>query len=149
MSTWIVITTADLNDYLVAAQAAALRSSALGSGQADPFTNVMHDRANYIRNRIAGRVQISATAYALPPELKGQACLLILDELAGRLPMLKLTDEQRRRVDRAFKDLDIAGTTQFPVSTPADPIDADVQSSPGPSLDAKDLSYDRTSQDGI
>lgn len=131
MSAWIVIAAADLNDYLVGAQAAALRTAALAAGQADAFANVMHDRANYVRNRLKGRCRVSATAYAVPPELKAQTCLLILDDLANRLPMLKLTPEQSRRVDRAYADLDLAGTVRLPISTPEDPEAAAVESESG------------------
>lgn len=127
MSAWIVIAATDLDDYLVGAQMTALRSSALAAGQADPFTAVMHDRANYVRNRLAGRVRISETDYAVPPELKGQTCLLIVEAMQGRLPVLKLTEDQRRQVERAYRDLDIAGTVDLPISEPDDPIEADVQ----------------------
>jgi len=120
MTTWLTIAATDLNDLLVGAQTTALRTAALASGQVDPFTNVMHLRCNYVRNRISGRVSLSATAYAVPPELKEQTCLLILESLQTRLPSLKLTEDQSRRIARAYKDLDIAGTVDLPISTADD-----------------------------
>jgi len=150
MSTaWITIAVADLNDYLLGAQMTALRTAALAVGQADPFTNVMHDRCNYVRNRIAGRVQLSVTAYTVPPELKAQACLLIIEAMQNRLAVLALSDDQRASIARAYKDLDIAGTEALPISTATDAAEAEVEGGGSPSVTAKTLTYNRTSQDGI
>jgi hypothetical protein len=73
---WVVITANDLNDYLVGVQVDALRQTALADGQDDPFTRVMQDRASYVRRRIEGNPsnRISATPYAVPPELKTGTC---------------------------------------------------------------------------
>ncbi len=149
MSTvWIVITAADLDDALVGAKASAIRTAALASGQADRFDNVMHARSNYVRNRIAGRVQISSTAYAVPPELKTQTCLLIIEQLQTVFPSLRLSDDQKNTISRAYKDLDIAGTVDFPISTATDAAAADV-SIPGPSITGKTLTYGKTTEDGL
>lgn len=128
MSAWVVLTAENLNDYLVAAQMNALRTAALASGQSDPFASVMQDRCNYIRNRISKRIQISATAYAVPPELKSQACLLVIESMQARIPMLKLSEDQKNLIKQAYKDLDIAATDDFPISVPDDPMDPGVQS---------------------
>lgn len=130
MSAWINITAADLNDYLVAAAVTALRTAALGVGQADPFTAIMHDRTNYIRSRISKRITISATEYSVPPELKTAACLLIIEAMQPRLKQA-LTEDQKTMIQRAYKDLDIAGTEDLPVSTPDDPIEPVVQQTGG------------------
>jgi hypothetical protein len=149
MSTlWIVITAADLDDALVGAKASAIRTAALASGQADRFDNVMHARSNYVRNRIAGRCSLSATAYAVPPELKTQTCLLIIEQLQTVFPSLRLSDDQKNTISRAYKDLDIAGTVDFPISTATDAAAADV-SIPGPSITGKTRYYDSTAEDGI
>ena len=128
MSAWIVITAAHLNDYAVAALVSALRTAALAKGQVDPFTTVMHDRANYVRDRISNRTQISATPYAVPPELKTQTCWLIIEALQGRLPGINLTDIQKDMVKDAKSDLDRAGTDRLRISMPDDPITPAVQS---------------------
>ena len=128
MSAWIVVIADDLNDYLVAAQMSALRTAALGSSQNDPFANVMHDRCNYIRNRISKRIQISSTAYAVPPELKTCACLLVIEAMQARIPSLKLTEDQKTLIKRAYADLDIAVKDELPISTPDDPMEPTVQS---------------------
>jgi hypothetical protein len=131
MAAWVVIAVKDLEDYLVGAQLNALRTAALATGQADPFPNVMHDRCNYVRNRIASRVMLSATAYSVPPELKTAACWLVLEVMQGRLPALKLSDDQKRQIERAYKDLDIAGKEDLPISAADDAMTPTVQSGGG------------------
>jgi hypothetical protein len=128
MVPWVVITVDDLADYLVGAQLAALRQAALAQGQTDPFTRIMQDRCNYIRNRISKRISISATPHAVPPELKTCACLLIIEAMSVRLSIaINLDEDQARMVRQAYRDLDIAATDEFPVSLPDDPIDPPVQ----------------------
>ncbi len=136
MAAWLTIAVTDLNDYLVAAQMTALRSAALASGQTDPFARVMPDRCTYIRNRISNRISISATANAVPPELKTCACMLIIEAMQTRLP-LKLSDDQRRAIERAYKDLDIAGSDEFPISEPDDPMTPTVQRGTGIHIDGR------------
>jgi hypothetical protein len=128
---WNVMASSDLNDYQVAAMMTALRESALADGQADPFTAIMHDRANYIRNRISKKIQISATAYAIPPELKTCACWLIIEAMQTRLPGLSLSEDQKSQISRAYKDLDIAATVDLPISDPTDPVTPAVSSGQG------------------
>lgn len=131
MAEWVKITDADLNDYLVGAQMNALRTAALARGQANPFTSIMQDRCNYVRNRISKRIAISATPYAIPPELKTCTCMLIIEAMAGRLAVaVTLTEDQVRMVKRAYDDLDIAGEDLL-ISTPDDPITPPVQSGGG------------------
>ncbi len=135
MAAWINLAIDDLNDYLVGAQVNALQSAALAEGQDEPFPRVMQDRCNYIRNRISKRIQVSQTAYAIPPELKTCACMLIIEAMSGRLAMaIELTEDQRTMIRRAYTDLDIAGTEDFPISTPDDPIAPPVQSGGGISV---------------
>jgi hypothetical protein len=131
MSAWIVIGVADLNRYQVAALVEAASTAALADGQANPFDETMHDRCNYIRNRISKRIQISLTPYAVPPELVSCAALLTLEALQTRIPGLSLSEDHKTQIARAYKDLDIAGTEDFPVSTPDDPETPAVQSGAG------------------
>lgn len=150
MTTWLIITAEDLNDYLVAAQVAAIRAMALADGQADRFAKLMQDRSNYVRNRIAGRSELSATAYSVPPELKTCTCYLIIEALQVAFPVLKLTEDQKITISRAYKDLDIAGTADFPISEPTDAIGtAGSVTSPGPAFYDRDRSATREAMDGI
>lgn len=129
---WIVLVVTDLDDYLVAAQRVALSTVALNTSpaQTDPFGRVMPDVANYVRNRIAGRVQLSATANAVPPELRKQTAYLIIEGMQTRLG-LELTEDQVRQIQRAYKDLDIAGTKEFPISEAPDATTPSVQQDSG------------------
>jgi hypothetical protein len=124
MAAWITIAVSDLNDYLVAAQVNALRSAALGSGQSDPFTNVMQAVTNRVRAKILScdRNQVSATSYEVPPELKTQTIWLILEAMQSRIPGLKLTDEQKTLVTKAEKDLDDVAACDFAITTPTTPL---------------------------
>lgn len=125
---WTTISSDDLNHYLVAAQVSAMRSAALGAGQADPFTEVMPTVIARIRAICStnGKV-ISATANSVPPELKDIACYLILEELQTRLPGLVLTDEQRRQTDNGRDYLKQIARGDALVSDPLDPITPPVQ----------------------
>jgi len=138
MTAWLNIVDTDLNDYLVGAQMNALRTSALATGQTNPFTRIMQDRCNYVRNRISSRIQISETEYAIPPELKTCACMLIIEAMSGRLAVaITLTEDQVRMIERAYKDLEIAGTDRFPISDPDDPVSPSVQTGGGISVQRK------------
>lgn len=122
---WILIAVTDLNDYLVGAQVSALRTAALAAGQADPFTNVMHDMASRIRLKIEScRTNlVSATAYTVPPECKWIACYLIIEAMQTRLPGLKLSDEQKGQIDRAYKELNLIAKCDSVVTMPTDPLE--------------------------
>ena len=92
-------------------------------GQAAPLALTIQDRSNYIRNRISGRVLVSATPFAIPPELVTDAALLIFEALNVRLSLgIQLNDDQRSMIARAYKDLDIAGTRDMPIALPDDPV---------------------------
>jgi hypothetical protein len=146
--TWPTISAADLNDYKVAAMIEALRTAALDSGQADPFDTVMHDRCNYVRARLSS-ISLSATAYSVPPELKTCVCWLIIEAMQSRLPGLSLTEEDRRMIDRAYKDLDLAAAGSLPITLPDDAITPSVQAGTSPAMQSKTLNYTRDDQDGI
>lgn len=124
MPAWVTITTSDLNDYLVAAQASALRTAALAAGQTDPFGRVMPDIIQRIRLKIQSCPgnQVSATANTIPPELKWAACYLIIEALQARMPTLKLTEEQRTQVERAVSQLDRIADCKDTVTIPDDPL---------------------------
>lgn len=133
MSQWIVITVDDLDDYLVAAQMTALKSAALGSGQTNPFTRVMPDVASRIRAEIAasGKYQVSATANSIPPDLKTIACLMIIEAMQSRLPMLELSEDQRNLLRDGRDYLKRIAEGKVPVEMPDDAITPTVQAGGG------------------
>jgi hypothetical protein len=127
---WVVITANDLNDYLVGVQVDALRQTALADGQDDPFTRVMQDRANYVRRRIESNPsnRISATPYAVPPELKTGTCYLIIEALQPRLK-LPLTEDQKKQIQKAEDYLNRIADEKDVVAIPDDPLEpSDAQS---------------------
>ena len=134
--TWIVITPADVDDFLVAAQASAVRTAALGSGQADTFTNVMRAVAGRIQAEIqsCARNKISAVPYAIPPSLRAEACHLIIEALQTRIPALKLTDDQKKNADEARDYLRRIADCKVVVEQPSDVAPDSMQGSNGVEL---------------
>ena len=122
--TWLTISLADLNNYLVGAQVAVLNSSALAAGQSDRFTKIMTDMVNRIRVKIEGcpRNHISATPLTVPPELKWVACYLIIEAMQAAVPGLKLTDDQRNQITKANEQLTRIADCKEVVSLPSDPL---------------------------
>lgn len=122
MAEWITIQSSDLDRFMVGAQVNALRGAALSAGQTDPSVETLRDKANYVRARIGGRVRLSSTPLAVPPELIEHVCMLALETLCGRLPGLVLSSDQVNRIGRIYKDLELAGTESFPISVATDPV---------------------------
>jgi hypothetical protein len=129
---WISLTAADLNAYLVAEQLTALRTEALAVGQADPFTEVMPDVVNMIRAYIASNPanQVDAAALTLPPELKLDVSYLIISPLLGRLG-IALTKDQAAALERAHSTLIALREKKLVVSRPATPVEPDIQPATG------------------
>jgi hypothetical protein len=122
MSTWITITVADLKAYLVGAQVTALQTAALASGQSDPVEDIIDEISGAMRLEIASCDDnvLSATANSIPPELKAEACALIIEAAQPRLK-LKLSDDQKDAANNARRKLERIATCKLKVSTPADP----------------------------
>lgn len=130
MPVWVTIAATDLDDYAVGAKVNALRTAALASGQTDPFLRVMPDVVATVRNMIASNPAnvLSATADSVPPETKTHVCWLVIEALQTRLMGLKLTEEERRMIDRAWQYFRDVAKGDITVSTPGDPQAAEVQS---------------------
>lgn len=121
---WIVLAATDLNDYSAGAKVNALRTAALAAGQTDPFPRVMADVVALVRSQIASckRNQISATASSIPPAVKSQAAWLVIQAMQGRLPGLKLTDEERGMIKNAEDFLAKVASCDYLVEIPLDPL---------------------------
>lgn len=122
MSNWIQITVEDLYAYLIAAQVEALRKRALAKNQEDPVEAVIRNVSENIRAQIASNKKnaLSQTAYALPPELKNEACILILEVAQTRIPGLKLTADQIRLANEARVQLQKVVSGAFIITQPND-----------------------------
>lgn len=151
---WIVIAESDLNDYLVAAQMDALKNAALASGQTDPFPRVMPDIASRIRAEVRGCAinKVSNLANSIPPDLKADACFLIIEAMSARLsPALPLNQDQKDACREARAYLKRIAACEVPITQPDDPQDpADVQALQGtPRICVPQKHFDKCSQDGI
>jgi hypothetical protein len=149
---WIVMTEEDLNDFLVGAQVNALRTAALATGQSDPFENIMPAIAQRIRLKIASctRNRLSATPDSIPPELKWIAAYLIIEAMQGRIPSLRLSDDQKSQVSEARKQLDRIADCKDVVSEPVDPEESVAQQSGGISLvSSTERAATRTKMNGL
>jgi hypothetical protein len=122
MATWITIKVEDLYAYLVAAQVDILRRVALGKHQGDPVAEVIGDVALRIRAQVASHWKnaLSQQPYAIPPELKAEACILILEVAQSRIPGLKLTADQVRLADQARLQLQKVVNGELAISVPDD-----------------------------
>jgi hypothetical protein len=122
MTTWITIKVEDLYAYLVAAQVDVLRKCALAKNQGDPVAEVIRDISLKIRAQIASNKKnaLSQQPYAIPPELKSEACILILEVAQARIPGLKLTADQIRLADQARLQLQKVVVGEIMISVPED-----------------------------
>lgn len=120
---WIVPTIADLDNYLAAPAMVALKTAALGAGQANPFLEVMPSVCGRIRDEIRGCKTnvVSATENAIPPGLKMIACLLIIEAMQGRLPGVELTEGQADMLKDGRRYLERISQCDVPIATPEDP----------------------------
>ncbi|MDR2735758.1 MAG: hypothetical protein LBB20_02895 [Puniceicoccales bacterium] len=120
MTNWIKIIPEDLYDYLVAQQVDALRKQALAKHQIDPIMEIIKDVSSRIRSEIKSNRQnvLSATAGAIPLELKSAACSLILEIAQTRIPGLKLSEDQIRLADQARESLRRVAKGEVAISVP-------------------------------
>lgn len=138
MTAWIQITIEDLEDYLLAAQIAAIRTAALSDGQDDPVEQAIIDVTQEIRTYVANcdGNDLSANTAAIPPVLKRHACYLVLEAAQMRIPALELTDNQVRMANNARSLLTKVSECKFDVETPDDPVSSsgEVQSQGGATI---------------
>ena len=118
MEDWITLTAEDLPTYLLAAQVRLLRT--VEGSKMDPIPALLQDVIGRIRADISasGKWPLSANASTIPAELRGAACALILEALQGRIPALRLTDDQKRSADQARELLRRIAKGEQPVSRP-------------------------------
>jgi hypothetical protein len=122
MTNWINITIEDLYAYLVAVQVDVLRRCALAKNQSDPVEKIIEDISLKIRAQIASsrKNSLSQRPYALPPQLKSEACILILEVAQTRIPGLKLTADQIRLADQARLQLQKIAHGEIAIAMPDD-----------------------------
>lgn len=126
---WIQISADDLNDYQAGKLINAARTKALAGGQADPFAKVMADVTNTIRAKIRARRtnRVSNLANSVPPTLRSQAILLIIEKMQSRLPGVSLDDDIKTVIKDAKADVESLSRKEnpLPVEQPTDADTAD------------------------
>lgn len=127
MTNWIQLTVADLEDYLLAPQVAALRTAALADGQDDPVERTIADVVVEVRNRVAqcGTNKVSPTEGTIPPELLVHAAYIALERAQGRIPSLTLEDFQVRMANEARRVMREVGQCDFKITQPSDGVVTD------------------------
>lgn len=126
---WIVPTESGCRAYLAAAGCSALTSAALGTGQTDPFDEVMPAVVAEIRGFItACPVNVlSATANSVPRQLERTAYLLIIEALQGRLPGVNLTKGQTEALEKCREILQMVAECKYAIANPTNPAVDNVQ----------------------
>lgn len=128
-SIWTTVTADDLNDYQAGKLINAARTKALAAGQADPFAKVMVDVTSTIRAKIRARRtnRVSTLANSIPPTLRSQTILLIIEKMQSRLPGVSLDDDIKTVIKDAKADVESLSRKEspLPVEQPSDPDVAD------------------------
>lgn len=137
---WIVPEVEHLSDYLAATAMTALRGRALGTGQVDPFENVMQAVTTRVRNEVAPKWTLSETEFSVPPSLLQITCLLIIEAMQGRLPGVHLTERHESMLTDGRDLLKRVNAGKVPVEEPTDPEEESAVQSQG----RAEVAYSRT-----
>lgn len=130
---WISITAADVDDYLVAAKATALRTAALRVGQTDTVSRVIADVVQYVRLSVAGcpRNILDSDTAKIPGSLKTAALDIIIHRLHLRLE-LALPEDRVRSLENAERILNLVRKCEQPIDeTPTPEADPAAQQAGG------------------
>jgi len=127
-ASWITLSVADVEDYLLAPQLTALRNAALGDTQVDPLPQIIRDVATRVRAEVQGcpSNKVSPVAYSIPPSLKQAALAIIIARAQTRLTVLSLTEDQVRDYESAERYLERVAACKVPVEQPPD-VESNVQ----------------------
>ena len=120
MPAWLAITTAHLDDVLTPAELEILRRLSPDAFD-DTVGRRIADVTAQIRSRIASRtgLQLSSDTTFIPIELRAQALVLIAGQLRSSPSLgLPLSEDQRREITDARRDLDAVAAGTYRISTP-------------------------------
>ncbi|MDR1456447.1 MAG: hypothetical protein LBI34_00065 [Puniceicoccales bacterium] len=122
---WVQLTPTHLETYLMARQIHLLRTVVLGAGESDPLPKLIADVTRRVRQAIGsnGKNRMSDDQRLIPAELQPTACALALEALQGRIPLLQLSQEQRKAADVAREQLYAIANGDFRVSPPRHPAE--------------------------
>lgn len=147
---WRSITDADLNAAKLAPLVSALRTAAIGDGQADPVNAIKATVVSRIRLKIqacASNVPDADESF-IPDSLIALACRMILREAKSRLEM-DLTDTEKKAWDVDERDLREIAACNLPVEAPTTATTPVAQSTqPSPSITCRTKRFSRADQEG-
>jgi hypothetical protein len=130
---WKQVTEADMQRHVLNPQLSALRTAALAGGQADPMTGSIEDAIADVRVAIQTCQNnfVSTDATRVPPEWVKWACYLALAAMQTRLPSLKLSDDQKKQIERAEERLDQVRACKLAVTAPSEALSPSNVQRPG------------------
>lgn len=153
---WISITVGHLDTAKAAALVTALRTAALGNGQADPLLEIIDSVTARIRMEIAagGRTRLSVDSTKIPPSLKSLALRLVIADGQQRLNIgnaLELSEDDREAIRRDIRLLERIAKGEITVESPDDPEPSSTMQStaPSPMVSGRKRTWGRDSQDGV
>lgn len=133
---WVTITKAHVENYVVASLLSAIDSAALGDTQTDRFTTVQSDVTKEVRMAVASNSEnvLDTDATKIPQSLRSAAAWLIACYMAKGLGV-DLTDQQAEEVTNARTKMDAVARGDWTVEQP-DVVDPtpDSQSGSGVSM---------------
>jgi hypothetical protein len=122
---WMPLTPNRLETYLMAWQIRLLRTAVLGAGESDPLPHLIADVTRRVRQAIGSnsKNRLSDDPHLIPVELHPAACALALEALQGRIPPLRLSQEQQKAADVAREQLRAVAHGEIRVSLPRHPAE--------------------------
>lgn len=117
---WSAITEADLVTQISGAELAALRAAALADEQVDPVAPSIA----LVTAKVLGFVSacekntLDADKTKIPNRLKGDASIMVVAEIIGRVPGYKLDDKKQRRLDEALRTMRDVAACAFAIEDP-------------------------------
>ena len=134
MPAWIAITPADIEARVPSVVLSTLRERYVDAS-ADPLVSITADVTALVRGRISSNkaFALDQDETLIPPELKDDACWLIVEALKLRMPdAAPISDREANRIADARKQLEAVAQGHIVVSIPANP-----QASPSAQSDAR------------
>lgn len=158
MPAWSLITLDEIRAEAAVARVEAAFSTDQGDIEAH-FTRIRTSIVAEIRSKIGANPAnpIDSTANTVPPEWVGYAALRILARMLSRAGQdgegmpYRLTEDQRKELERRERDLDLVAEGKLPVSLPNTAASAPEVGSTAPNLvtGGRTRVFDRDGMDGL
>ena len=129
MTPWIILTSDDLNACSTGVRISSMLNGHRSADYTDAFASVMQDVTTQMRVAIAmSNKPVGAAACSIPPEARGNALWLIIEQLSAGMEGFEFTQADRRRIEEAHHYIEGLknGREAFSAPPPADAIDLDI-----------------------